>query len=247
MYSKVGLNKYLLWFRQLIGHNYTEIYYQDDGLTVSRNPNVKVTYFNLTIPMFRTAYLSYYFCSSSIFYMHTVDKLLPLPTSALNSISHVLIKWCIRCITYLYFEDDDQKWTFVSFVSGKLLLSWPYSGFGRFLSQCDNLFWNQVSCTTACSYYKFITRCFSNGNALVFQAMFVWSWTAQFCPLSIEVLLSWKSKYTWLSPWPTTLMEIMPSTSTNIWGGREALVMNQKTLFMTVNHQWLSPQSPADG
>ncbi|XP_051770962.1 disintegrin and metalloproteinase domain-containing protein 8 [Ctenopharyngodon idella] len=27
--------------RQLIGHNYTEIYYQDDGLIVSRNPNLK--------------------------------------------------------------------------------------------------------------------------------------------------------------------------------------------------------------
>ncbi|XP_016142842.1 disintegrin and metalloproteinase domain-containing protein 8-like [Sinocyclocheilus grahami] len=27
--------------RQLIGHNYSEIYYQDDGLIVSRNPNLK--------------------------------------------------------------------------------------------------------------------------------------------------------------------------------------------------------------
>lgn len=50
LYLKVGLNKCLLWFRQLIGHNYTEIYYQDDGLIVSSNPNLKVTYCNWTIP-----------------------------------------------------------------------------------------------------------------------------------------------------------------------------------------------------
>lgn len=82
---------------------------------------------------------------------------------------------------------------------------------------------------------------FPNGYAIVLDAMFVCSWTAAFCPLSIEVLLGWKSKYTWLNPWPTTLMEIMRSISTNIWGGREALVVNQTPPFMSMNHQWLSP------
>lgn len=94
--------------------------------------------------------------------MYTVDKLLPLPTSALNSISHVYKMYI--CISKMMIRNE--------------LLYHLYQENCYYHGHIQDLEDSSVSVTIcsgiryhACSYYKFITRRFSNGNALVFVWM----------------------------------------------------------------------------